>query len=529
MPFVQSRTQSLEEYLDDANVFLTKQIDLAEQKEADDEDVLPTNGSSHEISFFNSGRAKGQEYSFFEPIQLLPDRIEALYQRGTFKIALKKKQETTPKGNQHGRNKVADANERQLALYQQGVAKIRQQRMCTYNSKQENHPTDLTDVRTKTVISDRISRRQRSLYVLGVRKQRAKNRQGIAILNSQQEVLIPKGDGNYYRRLYHLLHNLVAKIERPLPLGETLSTEIEESSSSRSETALNVVKNGIADIISTLKRDLPEIRGLQKSPTSLTTLKKEKKLAMNLSKLSNMSNNMSQQSSTKTAILQCQKSLRVTSSYQQNDADIDMNALELGLRGIVVQYLLDAVKESQRSKRLEKYSDVVSLEDCDVETVESSNRLVFDLVSEESWHEDSMSNSHATSQTLTATESFSGNRQLSADLVSSSGKSCQWGLVFSERSCLGWSGSDQTSDGLEMLLEHDDSNQSRESIPFDYKGTEFVGRNGNNAEASNLENNAARRSTESTSKLGKKKLMASRRVIIRKTTNDVGEIELCIM
>lgn len=528
MPFVQSRTQSLEECLDDANVFLTKQIDLAEQKEADEEDA-PTNDSSHKISFFSRGRAKGQEYFFFDPNQLLPDRIEALYQRGTFKIALKKKQETTPKGSHHGSNEVGDANERQLALYKQGVAKIRQQRMSTYNSKQENHPTDLTDIRTKTVISDRISRRQRSLYVLGVRKQREKNRQGIAVLNSQQKVLIPKGDGNYYRRLYHLLHSLVAKIERPLPLSETLSTEIEESYSSRSETALNVVTTGIADIFSTLALDLPEIRGLQKSPTSLTTLTKEKKLAMNLSKLSTMSNNMLQQSSTKTAIRKCQESLRVTSSYQQKDDDIDINALELGLRGIVVQYLLDAVEESQRSKRLEQYSDVVSLEDCDVETVESSNRLVFDLVSEESWHEDSMSNSHATSQTLTATESFSGNRQLSTDLVSSSGKSCQEGLVSSERSCLGWSGSDHTSDGLEMLLGQDDSNQSRESIPFDYKGTEFVGRNGNNTEASNLENNAARRSTESTSKLGKEKLMASRRVVIRKTTNDVGEIELCIV
>lgn len=468
---MKSKIDLYEECIPYFNKFVTKQNNSEEQKQNDLKDHL----------FYLFGRKKFYYHKHENRIlktSKLPQRIAALYQKGTFKIELERKQDNSMSRRESLERKVGNATERQLALYKQGVAKIRQQIMMSSSQHQE-HKNDSTDpptnIRTKTGIStkEQIKRtRHLSLYELGVKKQRERrNRQEVTELNSQkQEVLgLRKGDSNNYsKRPHRLLHNLVSsKMDRPIPFSEKLSTEIKDSSfSSRHETALNVVTNGIAGVVSTLALDLPEIYDLQKrSPTSLTTpLRKQKKAAINISKLYTMSKKyISDQSSTKSAKNICNDSLHDDAV----NADTTNAPPELRLRGLVIQYLQDVVKaeqENRRSKRHQKYSDMEHPEDSEIESAESTrNHIVHDILpEEESSYDDPMNILHdATSKTITmATESFSGgNQQLSTDQVSSCGMSLHEGSVSSGRSCVGcWYVSECTCwDGIvEMMLSEQD-------------------------------------------------------------------------
>jgi hypothetical protein len=276
--------------------------------------------------------------------------------------------------------------------------------------------------------------------MMGVKKLRERNRQELAVISQEA---VPKGDRDYYyRRLHHHLHNFVAEIENPVPFSETLSTEIEDPSNSRHETTFDTaVTKGIAGIFSTLAHDFPEIHHLRKSTINAATLTKEKKAAMNLSKLCIKSKHLlHQQSSTKTAIKKEEVDELISFSMntqQHDDAYVNMHTLELGLRGIVVQYLQDAVKDFQRNKMLEKYN--LALEDGDIGTVQSSNQLVIKLLSESNEDSPTMDTSHVTPPTITETESFSGNHR-SMDLVSC--KSLH-DSVSSGRSCSDWSRSSE--------------------------------------------------------------------------------------
>jgi hypothetical protein len=464
---MKSKIDSYEECIPYFNMFVTKQNNSEEQEK------------QHDLkNDFYFGRKKfyyDEHENCILKTSKLPQRIDALYQKGTFKIALERKQDNSMSRRESllERKVGKNANERQLALYKQGVAKIRQQIMSSPKYQHKNDPTDPTKIRTKTGISKKeIKRRQLSLYELGVKKQRERrNRQELTELNGQKQEVLgqPKGDNNnYYKGLHRLLHNLVSKMDHPIPFSETSSAEIKDSSfSSRHETALNVVSNGIAGAISTLALDLPEIYDLQKSPTtSLTTLRKKKKAVMNISKLCTMSKYILDQSSTKTAINICHDS-----ALHDDVANADMkNALELGLRGIVIQYLQDFVKEDQRrSKMLQKYSYMDFPQGIEIESAVSSStrndHVVLDLSSEEEEEpsrDNPMNIFHATSKAIIATESLLGNQQLNTtDQVSSCGGISlhEGSLSSGGRNCLVgcWYG----SDGIEMmLLEHDYKDQS---------------------------------------------------------------------
>jgi hypothetical protein len=467
---------------------------------------------------------KKQEY-VLEP-NPLPERIETLYQQGSFKIALEKKKDSNMlKEYRHKERKVVDANERQLALYKQGVAKIRQQRLSS--SKSHQHESDPTDIHKKTVISKRTIRRQRSLYTLGVKKLRERNRKEVLVIN--QEEALKGRDNDYYKRLYQHLHSFVAKMENPVPFSETLSTEIEDSLPSRHETAFDAVTKGIAGIFSAFALDFPEIHNLRKTVTSVSTLSKEKKAVINLSKLCTMSNHLSHQSSTNTAMNKISESSRCPSilhHHHAGDADIDMDALKVGLRGIVTQYLLETVKENERSRILGKYD--VTAEDSDVESVESSNCLVLELVSESIEDGDPMNTSLSTPRTITASESFSGN------LLCSYLVSCDKSLhesASSSRSCNGCSSHSHIAGdgGIEMMLENDDT-QTRDAIPSNYQYSEIEFQGGReDPEESSFRRTVVCEDDTNHPQREKKRMSRSRHVVIRKTMNDEGEIELCIL
>jgi hypothetical protein len=205
-----------------------------------------------------------------------------------------------------------------------------------------------------------------------------------------------------------------------------------------------------------------------------------------------------------------------------------MDALEVGLRGIVTQYLLETVKENERSKILGKYD--VTAEDSDVEeSVESSNCLVLELLSKSIEDEDPMNTSLSTPRTITASESFSGNR-LCSDLVS-----CDKSLhesASSSRSCNGCSSHSHINagdGGIEMMLENDDT-QTRDAISSYYQYSEIEFQGGReDPEESSFRRTVVCEDDTNHPQREKKRMSRSRHVVIRKTMNDEGEIELCIL
>lgn len=294
---------------------------------------------------------------------------------------------------------LKDASNRLLALYKQGTEKLLQLRMssCSYNSQHENEPMGLVLSSSGNIVlssSTRINRRQRSLYIFGVKTLREKNRQHI-ILNEAVSAATSASD-YYYKRLYQLLQNYVLaknnvmirkknrSSETPLVSSSRLTGEEQSSLPSRHQTAFDIAAKTMSGIFSKLSVDFPEIHDFHESTTRSQSmfLAKENKATTNLYKLHikskrdlllalssrKCSSTRSRRTKASTNREEITESITNTSTFQagttsstknqehhhheqqeeEEDADIDVHALTLGLRGIVMQYLLDVVKEIQR-------------------------------------------------------------------------------------------------------------------------------------------------------------------------------------
>lgn len=484
MPSFQRQVRLYDEYLhEDVGLFLTKQLDLAEPRRGRREDSSSSsnnNSSSnnkmdHASLVFRGDSTRSRKEINECPLATnhLPERIATLYQQGRCKIALKKIRDSTAaaastKDTIHDHDlKFRDASDRQMALYEQGVAKIRQQRMSSSSSISRRKNDGSAVICKKADINRNNSSRQISLYIMGVNKLRERKRQEVAHQIKNQE--LSKRDSDYYKRLYQRLHNLVAKIDNPIPFrSETLSTGIEENPSfsyeSRHEKApidLSAT-NGIAGILS--RTLFPQIHDLCKSGAA--TLRQEKKAAMNLSKLCSQSKHLLRQSSTKNAIRkEVDESFfrsATTKSRQHNDAYVNKYALEVGLRGIVIQYMEDTITEIERNQLLKK-CDVTSEDDDRIEGVESSNSQIVLKRTLVTTNENLPSSrrmldtSFLTMPTITETESFSGN-YFSTNLVSYNSLQDEpfYEPVAFGRSCIEWSrgstGGDSVCDGIEVSL-----------------------------------------------------------------------------
>mmetsp|Transcript_3844 Transcript_3844/g.7366 ORF Transcript_3844/g.7366 Transcript_3844/m.7366 type:complete len:501 (+) Transcript_3844:337-1839(+) len=487
MPSIQRQVRLYDEYLHDVGLFLTKQLDLAELRGTRREVGSSSNSSNNKMDHASlvfwgePTRTRRENNECPLATNHLPERIATLYQQGRCKIALEKIRDSTAaaaastKDMSHDHDmKFRDASDRQMALYEQGVAKIRQQRMSSSSSISRRENDGPAVIRKKAdIFSNRnnYSSRQISLYIMGVNKLRERKRQEVAHQIKNQE--LSKCDSDYYKRLYQRLHNLVAKIENPIPLfrSETLSTEIKENPSSPSYDSRHgkalfdlSATNGIAGILSTLPYDFPEIHDLCKSGAG--TLRNEKKAAMNLSKLCSRSKHLLLQSSTKTVIRkEVDESFfrsATTKSRQHNDVHVNKYALAVGLRGIVIQYLEDTVKEIERNRLLKK-CDITSENIYSIEGVESGNSQIVMktilITSNENLPNSSrmLDPSRLTMPTITETESFSGN-YLSTNLVSYNSlqdepldEPVSFGRSYIEWS-RGSAGGDSVCDGIEVSL-----------------------------------------------------------------------------
>jgi hypothetical protein len=250
MPYIPTKVDSYKEYIHDFQYFLDKR---------DREEQILQEDAKDEF-FFGSKTCYNRQNIL--KTSKIPQRVEMLYEKGTVKIALERKRGTAMSNKSHEREPAeanerqlalykqgvakirqrrprkrgtamsnksherepAGANERQLALYKQGVAKIRQQRQSAYKSQHQSDPATIKTVKG-------ISRRQQSLYLLGVKKLRERNRKGLVVLSQ-----VPKGNSHYIKGMYQVLPNFVAKMEHPMPFTETLLTEILESCSNKSNT-----------------------------------------------------------------------------------------------------------------------------------------------------------------------------------------------------------------------------------------------------------------------------------------------------
>jgi len=261
--------------------------------------------------------------------------------------------------------KFSLANERQLALYHQGVAKIRQQRLLSSQSK-----IDSTDNSRKTVIFHKINYRQRSLYMLGVRKVRQRNRHE-SVYSSHQ---VPKSKSSgYYHRLYQLVNKFQAKMSSITTQGKdslldssnNISVE-EELSLSRHEAPFDVATYRTAGIFTKMEHDFPDIHKISEI-VGAVSLTKEKRAVMNISKLCTKAQRhvLDRYSIEKARGKLVTGSLCIPMTQREwcNDirTEVDTDTLKLGLRGIVIQYLQDTItrEDVEWKKGLRTY-DVLS-------------------------------------------------------------------------------------------------------------------------------------------------------------------------
>eukprot|EP00557_Chaetoceros_sp_GSL56_P002601 CAMPEP_0176495648 /NCGR_PEP_ID=MMETSP0200_2-20121128/10772_1 /TAXON_ID=947934 /ORGANISM="Chaetoceros sp., Strain GSL56" /LENGTH=545 /DNA_ID=CAMNT_0017893547 /DNA_START=365 /DNA_END=2002 /DNA_ORIENTATION=- len=545
MPSIQRQVRLYDEYLHDVGLFLTKQLDLAELRGTRREVGSSSNSSNNKMDHASlvfwgePTRTRRENNECPLATNHLPERIATLYQQGRCKIALEKIRDSTAaaaastKDMSHDHDmKFRDASDRQMALYEQGVAKIRQQRMSSSSSISRRENDGPAVIRKKAdIFSNRnnYSSRQISLYIMGVNKLRERKRQEVAHQIKNQE--LSKCDSDYYKRLYQRLHNLVAKIENPIPLfrSETLSTEIKENPSSPSYDSRHgkalfdlSATNGIAGILSTLPYDFPEIHDLCKSGAG--TLRNEKKAAMNLSKLCSRSKHLLLQSSTKTVIRkEVDESFfrsATTKSRQHNDVHVNKYALAVGLRGIVIQYLEDTVKEIERNRLLKK-CDITSENIYSIEGVESSNnQLIIELLSQ--------ANEEEGNQRSIVLEEASCKSGVSSHSAVSSGWRCR--LELSSRSS-----SSTNCNGIEVFLAKNYDNLSRETtLPIyqQYNGRLLV--HFDDAWRRSRENvvlaaTDLMKADEKKQSKDKMQRMSSRPIVIRKITTDAGDIELCVL
>jgi hypothetical protein len=399
-----------EDYFDDVNFLLAKQkrYDQVTFKDEDDS-----------IEQLNALRFLSNKYSTMK----LSERIVTLHQKGSSKIANERQQQ---QDHQQSKKKalllehVRPASNRQLALYNQGVEKIRNQQKGKSSSKSNHqHINNIVAHVTyaKTVASRRTDRRQKHLYALGVKKLR-QTRQG------EESFLTPckapnKANNNYYKRLYQQLHSLVASTIDHHTMGASCNSTCFLSSANNSKSLHHVTENGNRALLvhpvnikkkevcstqvtaggfpSNLEQSLnfPELHNLRINPGIATTLSKGMKIHRNIQHLGIKPWDESHPGTTKSSNSHAITTMKRTTvpkrnssvgfsctngPHQKNHNGIDIRALEVGLHGIVYQYLLDVMEDMKRSKVLGKLG--MALEDLEVQSVSSRDCVVINLLSD---------------------------------------------------------------------------------------------------------------------------------------------------
>lgn len=544
MPPIQSKIQTDDECLQDVNLFLTKLHNRAEQRQREQEeeeqdDTSRNNKNNNEEgddAFFCSlGSRQKQNKNYRSTMNQLPKRIATLHQMGSLKIALDKIRDTTAAKTTNGTSgasrtrilsKFGGTSNRQLALYELGTAKIRQQRKSSSKSQHENGPMHIhSRILSVTQGPNTTIRRQRSLYILGAKKLLDRNRKEVTTGTNQQ---VPSsGHSDYYKRLHQRLHNLVAKMKNPISCYNSETSlsgvEIEDPPSCESghhKTAFGIATKGIAGMFSTITHDFPGIRILSESSISYATLTKEQKTAFNVSKLCTKSQQLLlHQSSTKPPAImkKVDKSFRCTGAQHDDDGDTtNMNALKLGLRGIAIQYLQDAINELQRIEMLDKF-DLTLIGNGVNESVEDLTLLCDP-------NEDSkmvFTHQRRDPGSLKSLQISSSDTQSSIDCwphCSTSDGYCGFdgtaSYSFSNKS---------GSSSWDML-----SYTQQHSVQEDLKDTEEGGRE-DVEEASRIKKITL--TTAGTTKQDEEKMLKSSRhvVMLRRTTNNLGDVELCMV